>query len=111
MMSYSTSLRNESVFGRDHEAFVCLLALPNDDVKAKDFVAFYCDGSFGIHINADVWHQPVYPLADVATYYGKQGAVHACAAYDSVDEENIWLNVPLNPDECVELPEHLKYSE
>ena len=32
---------------RSGEAFVALLALPNDDVTAQDFVAFYCDGTFG----------------------------------------------------------------
>ena len=44
----------------------------------------------GIHINSNVWHQPVYPITDRATFYGKQGAVHACVAYDSVDENGVW---------------------
>lgn len=44
----------------------------------------------GIHINTNVWHQPVYPIADEATYYGKQGAVHACVVYDSVEEHGKW---------------------
>ncbi len=29
-------------------AFVLLLALPGDDIKLEDFVAFYCDGSCGV---------------------------------------------------------------
>eukprot|EP00045_Choanoeca_perplexa_P010924 m.113597 g.113597 ORF g.113597 m.113597 type:complete len:304 (+) comp15446_c0_seq31:1240-2151(+) len=90
------------------EAFVALLALPNDDVTAQDFVAFYCDGSFGIHINSNVWHQPVFPIPDRAAYYGKQGAVHACVAYDSVDEDGVWLKVPLNPKEVQHMPASLK---
>ena len=44
----------------------------------------------GIHIDTNVWHQPVYPIGDEATFYGKQGAVHACVAYDSVEEHGKW---------------------
>lgn len=44
----------------------------------------------GIHIDTNVWHQPVYPLADEATFLGKQGAIHACVAYDSVAEHGKW---------------------
>ena len=32
------------------EPFVLLLALPGDDIKLEDFVAFYCDGSCGVQI-------------------------------------------------------------
>ena len=56
----------------DQSPFVALLALPKDDVTPGDFVAFYCDGSFGIHINANVWHQPVYPINNEAAFWGKQ---------------------------------------
>ena len=30
--------------------FVLLLALPGDDIKLEDFVAFYCDGTCGVQI-------------------------------------------------------------
>ncbi|EGD76985.1 hypothetical protein PTSG_07328 [Salpingoeca rosetta] len=96
---------------RDGSPFVALLALPNEAIAPQDFVAFYCDGSFGIHINTNVWHQPVYPISDTAAFYGKQGAVHACAAYDSVDEHGKWLYVPLDPAQAVPLPGHLKAAE
>ena len=86
-------------FPQNNDAFVALLALPGDDVKAEDFVAFYCDGSFGIQIHADIWHQPVYPMADAATFLGKQGAVHACVAIDFADEWGRYLSVPLQPPE------------
>ncbi|EDQ88746.1 uncharacterized protein MONBRDRAFT_37346 [Monosiga brevicollis MX1] len=94
---------------RDGQAYVALLALPKDNVRPEDFVAFYCDGTFGIHINTDVWHQPVYPIGEEAVFYGKQGAVHACAAYDSVDEHDTWLRVPLEAQDCLEeMPAHLR---
>ncbi|HUO79428.1 MAG TPA: ureidoglycolate lyase [Steroidobacteraceae bacterium] len=82
---------------RDGAAFVALLARPGDDVQPQDFVAFYCDGSFGIHIDPGVWHQPVFPLAAAATFDDKQGRVHACVAVDFVTEFGCYLEVPLPP--------------
>jgi len=76
-------------------AFVALLAKPGDDIEPRDFVAFYCDGSFGIHIDPGVWHQPVFPLAEQAVFDDKQGRVHACIAVDFVSEFGCYLEVPL----------------
>jgi ureidoglycolate lyase len=80
---------------RDGSAFVALLAKPGDDVTPEDFVAFYCDGSFGIHIDPGVWHQPVFPLDPTAIFDDKQGRVHACVAIDFVSEFGCYLEVPL----------------
>lgn len=82
-------------FPRDGAAFIALLALPGDDVTPEDFVAFYCDGSFGLHIHPGVWHQPVFPLAPRAVFDDKQGRVHACVAVDFVREFQTYLRVPL----------------
>jgi ureidoglycolate lyase len=84
---------------RDGRAFVALLAKSGDDVTPEDFVAFYCDGSFGIHIDPGVWHQPVFPLDPTAIFDDKQGRVHACVAIDFVSEFGCYLEVPLaRPD-------------
>ncbi|WP_079253617.1 ureidoglycolate lyase [Endozoicomonas arenosclerae] len=86
-------------YPKNREPFVALLALPGDDVKPSDFVAFYCDGSFGIQIFPNIWHQPLYPVADYAEFKDKQGKVHACIAVDFVKEFNVYLEVPLStPD-------------
>lgn len=77
------------------DPFMALLALPGDDIRPQDFVAFYCDGSFGIQILPNIWHQPVFPLAPAATFAGKQGRVHACVACDFVTEFGCYLSVPL----------------
>ena len=83
----------------DGDPFVALLALPTDDIKLEDFTAFYFDGSFGVQIHADIWHQPVYPVNDQATFLGKQGAVYACVVVDTVKEFGKYLLVPLRrPD-------------
>jgi ureidoglycolate lyase len=78
-------------------AFVALLAKPGDDVQPEDFIAFYCDGTFGIHIDPGVWHQPVFPLDARAVFDDKQGRVHACVAVDFVTEFGCYLEVPLVP--------------
>jgi ureidoglycolate lyase len=82
---------------RDGAAFVALLAKPGDDVRPADFVAFFCDGSFGIHIDPGVWHQPVFPLGAAADFDNKQGRVHACIAVDFISEFGCYLEVPLTP--------------
>ena len=82
-------------FPSNGDPFVALLALPTDDIKLDHFKAFYFDGSFGVQIHADIWHQPIYPINDEATFLGKQGAVHACVAVDTVEEFGEYLLVPL----------------
>ncbi len=82
-------------FPRDGAPFVALLARPGDDVTPADFVAFHCDGSFGIHIDPGVWHQPVFPVGERARFDDKQGRVHACIAVDFVSEFGCYLEVPL----------------
>jgi ureidoglycolate lyase/seryl-tRNA synthetase len=76
---------------------VPLLAKPDDDVRPEDFLAFYCDGSFCIHIDPGVWHQPAFPLASTAIFDDKQGRVHACIAVDLASEFGRYLEVPLVP--------------
>jgi ureidoglycolate lyase len=80
---------------RDGIPYVALLARPGDDVRPGDFIAFYCDGSFGIHIDPNVWHQPMFPLAPLALFDDRQGRVHACVAVDFVSEFGCYLEVPL----------------
>ena len=82
-------------FPRSGEPFVALLALPGDYIRPEDFVAFYCDGSFGIHINPGVWHQPLFPIRDTLTFDNKQGRVHACISVDFVQEFGRYLGVSL----------------
>jgi len=82
-------------FPRDGASFVALLARPGDDVTPDDFVAFHCDGSFGIRIDPGTWHQPMFPVGERAAFDDKQGRVHACIAVDFVSEFSCYLEVPL----------------
>jgi ureidoglycolate lyase len=80
---------------RDGAPYVALLAKPGDDIRPDDFVAFHCDGSFGIHIDPGVWHQPMFPVGERAAFDDKQGRVHACIAVNFVSEFGCYLEVPL----------------
>jgi len=85
-------------FSPDRKPYIALLALPTDDIKPEDFKAFYCDGSFGIQILPNVWHQPIFPLHLPASFKNKQGKVHACVAVDFVIEFGTWLKIPYPPE-------------
>ncbi len=82
-------------FPRDGEPFVALLAPPGDDVQVADFRAYWFDGTRGVHIDPNVWHQPVFPCGGAGVFDDKQGRVHACVSVDFVAELGGYLSVPL----------------
>lgn len=84
----------------DNQPFVALLAGEGDDIEPSDFKAYYFDGSHGVHINAGVWHQPLFPVGNAQVFKDKQGAVHACVAVNFVSEFGIYFKVPLTLNEA-----------
>ena len=82
-------------FPLNGEAFVCPLALPGDDVRPGDFVAFHVDGGQGLYIHPNVWHEAVFPLAERAVFYDEQGKVHARVSCNIAAEFGVFLSVPL----------------
>lgn len=79
----------------DNKPFVAALANTGDDMKPEDWVAFYCDGSFGICLHAGIWHEAITPLDPSARFYDKQGAVHARVSADFAREFGVLLSIPL----------------
>ena len=82
-------------FPLDGGPFVAPLALPGDDVKPEDFVAFYVDAGQGLYIHPSVWHEGVFPLAEQARFYDEQGKVHARVSCNIAREFGCFLAVPL----------------
>ncbi|NIZ61263.1 ureidoglycolate hydrolase [Sedimentitalea sp. CY04] len=80
----------------DNQPFIAALAKTDDDMKPEDWVAFYCDGSFGICIDAGIWHEAIVPLVPKARFFDKQGAVHARVSADFPKEFGVLLSVPLD---------------
>ena len=82
-------------FPLDGKPFVSPLALPGDDVRPEQFKVFYFDGSQGLYIHPGVWHEAVFPLADEARFFDRQGKVHARVSCDFDREFGCLLDVPL----------------
>jgi len=82
-------------FPLDRTPFVALLAPPGDEVRLEQFVAFYFDGTRGLHVDPGVWHQPVFPVGARARFKNRQGRVHACVSVDFVGEFGAYVEVPL----------------
>lgn len=80
---------------KNGDSFVAVLALPGDDLAIDDFVAFDCDGSFGIQTHPFVWHSGMYTDKDEMTFLGKQGLLHACVSVNIVKEFGRFISVPL----------------
>jgi len=81
------------------EAFVIPLAKPGDDLALEDFVAFYCDGLSGVYIHPGVWHEALLPLSEKATFFDKQGRVHARISSHFEADFGACLGVPMTPPE------------
>ena len=73
-------------FPLEREPFYVPLALPGDDVTPERFVCFRFDGSQGLYIHPDVWHEGVFGLAGRRRFFDKQGAVHARVSVDFARE-------------------------
>jgi ureidoglycolate hydrolase len=81
---------------KNNNDFIVLLSKAGDNIKPEDFVAFYCDGTFGIQILPNVWHQPIYPIAQKSNYYNKQCSVHGCVTVNTLEEFNTLLKMEIN---------------
>ncbi|MGI9331912.1 MAG: ureidoglycolate lyase [Gammaproteobacteria bacterium] len=82
-------------FPVDKAPFVVPLALPGDDLQPEQVVAFWFDGSRGLYIHPNVWHEGVFPVTGDQRFYGRQGKVHARVSCDIGEEFGVYLRVPL----------------
>jgi hypothetical protein len=82
-------------FPLEKQPFIAAFALPGDAIQPQDFTAFYFDGSCGICLYPDIWHEAIVPLDDEASFYDKQGRVHARVSCDFTREFGCFLGIPL----------------
>ena len=78
-------------FPKDDKPFISPLALPGDGIQLNDFKAFYFNGSQGLYIHPNIWHEGVFPTKERATFRGKQGKVHARVSIDLLEEFKSYL--------------------
>ena len=82
-------------FPLDKKPFVIPAALPGDDLKPEQVVAFWCDGSRGLYIHPGIWHEGIFPVTDSQRFLDRQGRVHARVSCDFEQEFGVYLRVPL----------------
>ena len=82
-------------FPLERKPFVVPMALPGDDVKPEHFKTFWFDGSAGLYMHPNVWHEGVFPCAAAGRFFDRQGRVHARVSVDFAKEFGALLEVPL----------------
>ena len=78
-------------FPENNKPFISPLALPGDDIQPDNFKAFYFNGSQGLYIHPNIWHEGVFPTKGRSTFKGKQGKVHARVSIDLHKEFKSYL--------------------
>ena len=82
-------------FPQVDKPFLVPLAKPGDDVCPEDFVCFRFDGSAGLYIHPNVWHDGVFAVNGEHRFLDRQGAVHARVSVDFPREFDCLLEVDL----------------
>jgi hypothetical protein len=82
-------------FPLDRRPFYVPLALPGDDVRPEDFVCFRFDGTRGLYIHPDIWHEGVFSLDGKQRFFDRQGRVHARVSVDFASEFGCLLETPV----------------
>jgi hypothetical protein len=82
-------------FPLDRKPFYVPLALPGDDVTPEKFVCFRFDGSMGLYIHPDIWHEGVFTLEGTQRFFDQQGAVHARVSVDFAREFGCLVEAPI----------------
>jgi hypothetical protein len=82
-------------FPLDRRAFYVPLALPGDEVTPQQFVCFHFDGTQGLYIHPNVWHEGVFALSGIQRFFDRQGAVHARVSVDFAREFACLLEAPI----------------
>ncbi len=82
-------------FPLDAKPFLVPLALPGDDVRPEQFVCFRFDGTRGLYIHPDIWHEGVFACAGTQRFFDQQGAVHARVSVDFAREFGCLLEAPV----------------
>ena len=78
-------------FPIEKKPFISPLSLPGDDIKPENFKAFYFDGSKGLYIHPNIWHEGVFSVDKQSSFKGKQGKVHARVSIDLKKEFNKYI--------------------
>jgi hypothetical protein len=82
-------------FPLEPRPFIVPLALPGDDIRPEMFVAFAFDGTRGLYIHPNIWHEGVFTLRGEQRFIDRQGAVHARVSVDFPREFGCLLEIAI----------------
>jgi hypothetical protein len=82
-------------FPLERKPFYVPLALPGDDIRPERFVCFRFDGSRGLYIHPNIWHEGVFTWQGTQRFHDEQGAVHARVSVDFAREFGCLLEAPI----------------
>lgn len=82
-------------FPRQKKPFLVPLALPGDDIMPDKFVCFRFDGTQGLYIHPNIWHEGVFGVSGTQKFFDKQGAVHARVSVDFAREFGCLLSAEI----------------
>jgi ureidoglycolate lyase len=82
-------------FPLDRRPFVVPLALPTDDIQPEEFICFRFDGTKGLYIHPNIWHEGVFATSGRQRFLDRQGAVHARVSVDFPREFGCLVEAPL----------------
>jgi hypothetical protein len=83
-------------FPLQNAPFYVPLALPTDDITPQQFVCFAFDGSKGLYIHPNIWHEGVFAKFGCMRFHDEQGAVHARVSVNFAKEFGCLLRAPLD---------------
>ncbi len=90
-------------FPLDNRPFIIPAALPGDNLTPDKVVAFWCDGSRGLYIHPNIWHEGIFPVQDRQRFQDRQGRVHARVSCDIGREFGVYLACPLREDKIKDM--------
>ena len=82
-------------FPLEPKPFIIPRALADDDVTPEQFIAFHFDGTQGLYIHPNIWHEGVYRISGIRRFRDRQGTVHARVPFDFTAEFGCLLAVPI----------------
>ena len=91
-------------FPLDARPFLVPLALPGDDVTPERFVCFRFDGSQGLYIHPDIWHEGVFGCAGTQRFFDKQGRCTPASRSISRASSRCLLEAPIGAGEGAGAP-------
>ena len=83
-------------FPQQKKPFLVPLALPGDDIMPDKFICFRFDGSQGLYIHPNIWHEGVFGVSGTQRFFDKQGAVHARVSVDFAREFSCLLSAEIS---------------